>query len=110
MRLPKRSASRSSRRCIVVADTGPDSGRTSPGGAAQAQKAMPQPKAAAPRSFFTKAIGRLVLARAYAPKVGRRVVAGGALDGLVDDLLLVAQAHCDVAARLPVVVCLQGAQ
>src|SRR5258708_11951842 len=110
MGLPKRSASSSSRRCIVFADTGPDAGRTSPGGAAQAPRTIPQPRAAAPRTFFTKVIGRLVLARAYATKVGRRVVAGGALDGLVDDLFLVAQAHRDVAARLQVVVDFEGAE
>src|SRR5438132_1586011 len=109
MRLPNRSASSSSRRCIVVALSGPDDGIMSAGVAAPAQKKMPQPKAAAPRSLFTRPV-RMSLARAHASQVRRRVIARRALERLVDRLFLAAQAHRDIAPRLQVVVDLERAE
>src|SRR5258705_2094148 len=108
MRLPKRSASTSSRRCMVLARSAPDAGRMS--SAAHAQKTMPQPRAAAPRSFLMAAGEPGVLARSRAAQVVRRVVAGRALDRLVDALLFVPQAHGDVAPGLQVVVDLERAE
>src|SRR5688572_1871647 len=104
MRLPPtRAASTSSRRCIVLAPSGPLAGSTSACWAA-AQKARPQPNAAAPRTLLIPITGMAGSARAGAAQVGRRVVAGRALQGLVDRRFLVAQPHGDVAARLQVVV------
>src|SRR5690349_23045698 len=102
MRLPKRSASTSSMRCMVCGKSGPLSGSTSFANG-KAQKKMPQPKAAAP-TVLRK------LTRARSTQVGRRVVPRGALERFVDRLLLAAQAHRDVAARLQVVVDLQRAE
>src|SRR5438477_1506749 len=96
MRLPKRSASTSSRRCMVVAPSGPDSGRIS--------LATPPPRAAAPRQSAAR------LARTDATQVGRRVVPWRTLERLVDQLLFAAQSHGDVAARLQVVVDLDRAE
>src|SRR3954471_8290408 len=90
MRLPTRSASTSSSRCMVVAPSGPLSGRTS--------FATAPPRAAAPRQSAAR------LARTDATQVGRRVVPRRALQRLVDQLLFAAQSHRDVAARLQVVV------
>src|SRR4029079_10069379 len=101
MRLPKRSASTSSRRCIVCSYIGPDPGRTYLPDAT-AQNKMPQPRAAAPRCFCMNV--KALSASAGAPQVVRRVVAGRALDRLVDPLHLVGEAHRDVAPGLQVVV------
>src|ERR1700682_818569 len=104
MRLPKRSASTSITRPIVAGRRGPESGNTSYACvAAHAPKKMPQPKAAAPSTRFKST-------RAGSTQVGRRIVARTALERLVDHLLLVAQAHRDVAPRLQVVVDLHGAE
>src|ERR1700674_3172430 len=105
MRLPKRSASVMSRRCIVAAGSVPAPAGVTGCATASAAKKMPQPKAAACRAFLMRPLraGGL-LACADAAQVRRRVIAGGALDGLVDELLLVAQPHRDVAARLQVIV------
>src|SRR6478735_1729884 len=95
MRLPKRSASTSSKRCMVVAESGPVSGRTS--FAETARNAAPQQRAA-------------TLARTDTPEVRRRVVARGALQRFVDQLLFAPQPHGDIAARLQVVVDLERAE
>src|SRR5258708_4222894 len=108
MRLAKRSASTNSRRCMVFAGKGPDDGKTSV--AAHAQKTMPQPRAAAPRTFLMAAWGARRSARPRAAQVARGVVAGRALDGLVDELLFVPEAHGDVASRLQVVVDFHAAE
>src|SRR5690242_19378707 len=96
MRLPDRSASTSSRRCMGVAPRGPASGGTS--------LATAPPRAAALRQSTR------TLARADATQVRRRVVTRRALERLVDQLLFTAQPHGDVAARLQVVVDLDGAE
>src|ERR1044071_6650469 len=131
MRLPARSASTSSSRCIVVAERGPPAGSASGGGAASAPKALatnrtrrlriviPAPdkgirgqapsgiQAIGPRSLLPPGGAEDDLARADTSQVGRRVVAGAALDRLVDLALLVPQAHGNVAAGLQVVVHLE---
>src|SRR5688572_12299024 len=99
MRLPMRTASASSRRCMVVALKGPGADGAG-SGAACAQGPRPQHSTAAPRTLFMRDKGPARLASAGAAQVRWRVVAGGALHGLVDLVLLVAQAHGDVAARL----------
>src|SRR5881394_4025943 len=95
MRLPVRSASTSSRRCMVVGPSGPLSGRMS--FARAAKRTAPQQSAA-------------TLARADTPQVSGGVVAGRPLERLVDELLFAAQSHGDVAARLQVVVDLDRAE
>src|SRR3954469_3570354 len=95
MRLPKRSASTSSRRCMVMGHKGPLPGRIS--FARAVKRTAPQQTAA-------------TLARPDTPEVRGGVVAGGPLERLVDQLLFAAQSHGDVAARLQVVVDLDRAE
>src|SRR5258708_15190966 len=111
MRLPNRSASTSSSRCIVVAASGPWAGRRSASGADHAARAMPQPVAAAPMSFLMDTAAMAALsARSRSPQVRGRVVSRRALDRLADELFLVAQPHREVATRLQVVVHLDRAE
>src|SRR5687768_6350415 len=102
MRLPRWAASASSTR-RAVSPTGPDSGRISC--APAADKKRPQQSAAARTAVVKARSTRADPAQARRVVVGRR-----ALDVLEDQLLLAAQAHRDVAARLQVVVHFQRAE
>src|SRR6187455_143732 len=102
MRLPRFAASISNSR-RAVSPIGPDSGRTSLASAADRKR--PQQSAAAFWTVFKRGS-----ASSDAAQVRRCVVGRRALDRLEDQLLLAAQAHRDVAARLQVVVDLDGAE